>query len=432
MSILLSPDTQRKRLVVLGLDGLPLSLAKTIAPIFPNIGRIAQDATTVQAEIPELSPVNWTSFFTGEGPEEHGVFGFSQMYPGYQLGITNRTHIQCPTIFERLGEAGIVSRVINLPNTYPVAPLRGMMVSGFVSHDLKQAAHPPFFAQKLAEANYKLEADTTTAANDLPFLLRELHETLASRRVALDMLWPDLGWELFIHVFTETDRLFHFAMDAVLDDKHTHHLECMRLLAELDHAIGDFLARYDALTGPKRLMVLADHGFTELKTEVCINTWLKKQGFLTLSASPADEWDASVITANSTAFALDPGRIYIHTQAFERGQVSEQEKPRLIEAIRMGLMELTYNGETVMETVHTGAELYPETTAKQAPDLVCQTKPGFDLKAKFDRDDVFGLYGRTGSHTVGGAIYYDSESFQPNRMRDIGQAILKYFNIPSS
>ncbi len=430
MSLLLSSNAPRKRMVVLGLDGLPLSLARELGNSLPNIHRLAQNATTVRAEIPELSPVNWTSFFTGEGPEKHGIFGFSRIdTQTYETSVSDSTHIKCPTIFDRLGKAGIVSRVVNLPNTYPAKPLRGMLISGFVAHELKKAAHPPFLAEQLAQTGYKLEADTSRKDQDLDYLLTELRQTLASRLKGLDMLWTDLSWDLFVHVFTETDRLFHFFMDAVLHPTHPHHLECMRFLAEWDTAIGVFLDRYDALPEPKRLMVLADHGFTEIKTEVCINTWLKQQGLLTLSAPPANGWDSSIIDRASMAFALDPGRIYLHTpDRFTRGQVASTEKHSLIENIRTGLLHLTWDGERVMEHIYTADELYPGACSDQLPDLICQARPGFDLKAKFDRKECFGLHGRTGTHTVDGAIFFDTHGFHPERMRDIGTAILNYFN----
>ncbi|QJB57838.1 alkaline phosphatase family protein [Pseudodesulfovibrio sp. zrk46] len=431
MSLLLAPTQSKKRLVVLGLDGLPLELARSLGRSLPNIGRLAEHATTVCAEIPELSPVNWTSFFTGKGPETHGTFGFSRIdTETYELSITNSNHIDCPTIFDWLNQSKLVSRVINLPNTYPAKPIKGMLVSGFVSYELSKAAYPPFFAGKLLEVNYKLEADTNRGVKDLEYLLTELRQTLRSRLAALDILWPDLSWDLFIHVFTETDRLSHFFMDAVLNQKHPQHLHCMAFLTDWDQAIGQLLARYDALKEPKRLIVLADHGFTELKTEVCINTWLKQQQLLKLRQPPLNEWDATCIGSDSKAFALDPGRIYIHSrERFARGCVANTERSSLIKTIRAGLMDLTLDGERVMEYVHTGDELYPDATSEQLPDLVCQARPGYDLKAKFDRQDIFGHFGRTGTHTVEGAIFFDSEGSAPVRMRDIGRTIMEYFNI---
>lgn len=430
MSLLLNPGP-RKRLVVLGLDGLPFGLAQNLGASLPNLGRIAKNATTVRAELPELSPVNWTSFFTGAGPEQHKVFGFSHIDPAtYELRITNFEDVSHPTIFDRLSEQGLVSRFINLPNTYPMRPLRGMGVAGFVAHDLERAVYPPFLSGKLAEAGYQLEADTTRGQADLDYLLSELRETLRSRLAALDLLWPDLGWDLFVHVFTETDRLFHFFMDAVLHPEHPRHLDCMRFLTDWDDALGRFLARYDALPAPKRLLVMADHGFTELETEVCLNTWLKQEGLLSFTGQPCDEWDMTRISDESKAFALDPGRIYIHTQGrFKRGPVPDSKAPALAKQIAQGLKDLTFRRKPVMKTVHPGTALYPDTDSDQLPDLVCQARSGFDLKAKSDRNAIFGLHGRTGTHTVDGAIFMDTHSVRPKRMRDIGQIILQHFDI---
>ncbi|WP_319584652.1 alkaline phosphatase family protein [uncultured Pseudodesulfovibrio sp.] len=430
MSLLL-PSEPRPRLVVLGLDGLPFDLARSLSASLPNLGRLTRDATSVRAELPELSPVNWTSFYTGEGPETHGIFGFSHLDPRtYGLRVAQATDVSCPTLFDRLGERGLVSRIVNLPNTYPARPLRGMLVAGFVAPELRGAVYPPFMGEKLHEAGYKLEADTSRGRSDLEYLLDELRATLNSRLTALDMFWPDLAWDLFVHVFTETDRLFHFHMDAVLHDDHPNHLACMRFLADWDHALGRFLEHYDALPGPKRLLVLADHGFTELKTEVSLNTWLMRAGLLSLSGPPHDEWDVSTITSDSKAFALDPGRIYLHERGrFERGRVEPVEREGLLRRIEDGLMALEYEGEPVLKAVHRATEVYPGASSDQCPDLVVEARPGFDLKAKFDRENIFGLHGRTGTHTVGGAIFADTDGARPERMRDVGRIILQHFDI---
>ena len=148
---------------------------------------------------------------------------------------------------------------------------------------------------------------------DLNYLLDQLRATLNSRLTALDLLWDDLAWDIFVQVFTETDRLFHFFMDAIAHDDHPNHAACMAFMTDWDHALGAFLEKYDSLPDPKRLMVMADHGFTEIKTEVCLNAWLKEQGLLSLDGIPTDGWDASHISSESQAFALDPGRnLYPH------------------------------------------------------------------------------------------------------------------------
>lgn len=426
----------RPRLAVLGLDGLPLSLARELAPRLPHLAGLLAGAGSIEAELPELSPVNWTSLATGEGPEVHGVFGFTRLDPGtYILSLADSDWVACPTLFDRLGERGLVSRVINLPNTYPARPLRGMLVAGFVAPEFSRAVFPPFLAGQLARLGYRLEADTSRGAQDPEYLLAGLRTTLAARRAALDLLWPDLAWDLFVFVLTETDRLFHFLWSAVAEKDHPLHRDCLELLEEWDRCIGTFLERFADLPDPKRLLVLADHGFTKLVTEVDLNRWLVEAGLLRLlppRQHGADaEWEAARIAPQSAALALDPGRIWLHdARRFSRGRLSDQEVPRLARELRESLLGLTFQGERVMEQVFFGRDLYPgaaERFGAAVPDLVCLARPGFDLKAKFDRDSVFGHFGRDGAHTARDAFFYDSHKARPQRVRDAGRLILEHF-----
>ncbi len=425
--------TPRPRCVLLGLDGLPLSLARKLAALdgFPAFSRICEHATTVRAELPELSPVNWTSFFTGVGPGEHGIYGFSRLDPcTYELSIADFSHVAVPTIFDLLGKRGLTSKVINLPNTYPARPFPGLLVSGFVAHDLFRAVHPPMFAHALARQGYILEADTTRATTDHDGLLGGLAASLASRRKALDLFWSDLAWDVFCFVITETDRLFHFLFNAVEDDGHPMHPACLGLLRKIDALAAEVLERYDALPNPKRLIALADHGFVSTITEVDINVWLMQHGYLHLSVPANNEWDATCIASHSTAFALDPSRIYIHSaDRFARGQVRPSQSSALALEIATGLAQLEYQGHPVLAAVHPGFQFYSGTQAHNAPDLVLEANPGFDLKAKFDRTSIFGHFGRTGCHTPAQAIYYDSHEAQPQLMRDVGQEVLGFWGL---
>jgi hypothetical protein len=92
-------------------------------------------------------------------------------------------------------------------------------------------------------------------------------------------------------------------------------------------------------------------------------------------------------------------------------------------------------------------ELYPGPQLALAPDLVCLAKPGFDLKAKFDREAVFGFFGRSGAHTAGDVFYYEkgqglpdpaglpasegspNPDSGPGRVRDAGARVLDFFGL---
>ncbi|NDV21754.1 alkaline phosphatase family protein [Desulfovibrio sp. JC022] len=422
---------ERKRLVVLGLDGLPASLALQWATKLPNLGRIAGKCEPISAELPELSPVNWTSFFTAQKPEKHGLYGFTSIDPqNYTLSINNFEQVLCPTIFDALGEKGLVSKIINLPNTYPAKSVRGMLISGFVADSLEKAVQPPFLLGPLRDAGYQLEADTSRGIMDPDYLFDQVALTLERRLKALEMFWNDLAWDLFTIVFTETDRLFHFFYPAFEDENHPLYPKAAEFMHNWDRAIGIVLDKFEALPGDKKLIAFADHGFAALETEVDLNTFLVQHGYLEYTQPAKDQWDSTIISPSSKAFALDPGRIYIHTSdRFGRGQVSPEQAMNIASEIAAKLMLLEFNGQKIMDSVQTTREAYGVNPIGDPPDLICTARPGFDLKAKFDRVEIFGFHGRTGTHTVKDAFFYSSDGQQISTMHQTGQIILDWFNI---
>jgi len=423
-------QTERKRFVVLGLDGLPASLALKWADKLPNLPRIAGKCEPISAELPELSPVNWTSFFTAQKPERHGLYGFTSIDPqSYTLSINNFEQVLCPTIFDALGEKNLISKVINLPNTYPAKPLRGMLISGFVADSFEQAVQPPFLLGRLRDAGYQLEADTSRGIMDPDYLFEQVAQTLEGRLKALKLLWKDLAWDLFTIVFTETDRLFHFFYPAFEDETHPLHPKAAEFMYKWDRAIGSVLDKFEALPGEKKLISFADHGFAALESEVDLNTFLIQHGYLEYTQPAKNQWDSKIISPSSKAFALDPGRIYIHTSDFARGQIDTSEADKIAAEIAKKLMQLEFNGQQVMERVLTKREAYGDSPIGNPPDLICTAKPGFDLKAKFDRTEVFGFHGRTGTHTVRDAFFYSSDGQQIKTMHQTGQIILDWFDI---
>lgn len=452
------------RVAILGLDGLSLDIAQAIASRgqTPHLAALCEDARlgTVPAELPELSPVNWTSFATGEGPEVHGVYGFTRMDPRqYTISIMDARRRRCPTVFERLGELGLTCRVLNLPGSWPANPrptFQGTWLAGFVAPNLHQAAFPRELASELQQAAYQIEADTLRGASDPKYLLDQLHHTLRGRVYLMDRFLSPGGFDCFCLVLTETDRLFHFLLPAVLDAAHPWHASCLKFLSAWDAVIGEFFQRVATLSGETRVILLADHGFAPLRTEFDVNAWLRSQGYLVLGQEAAEsELDARGIRPETTAFALDPARIYLHRKGlYARGGVQPQDEGALLERLRAGLMAVTWDGEPVMEAVHLGSELYgggavsnqsvptsldpvkidsaiyTDRHDPDRPDLVCQSRPGVDLKAKFDRASLFGMYGRQGMHTARGAIFYDSHgdpAAPPRRMREVGQRVLAAF-----
>jgi predicted AlkP superfamily phosphohydrolase/phosphomutase len=155
---------------------------------------------------------------------------------------------------------------------------------------------------------------------------------------------------------------------------------------------------------------------------------------LRLADPPLDEWDVSCIAPDTRAFALDPGRIYMHDrERFARGRLSPREALDLREEVARGLLGLaTADGRSVVQSVRYGEELYPDAPGTDRPDLVCVPHAGFDLKAKFDREELFGFFGRRGMHTPDDVFCYDSAGPGLERVRDAGAAVLDHLLHPKT
>ncbi|MBP9944364.1 MAG: phosphodiesterase, partial [Desulfomicrobium sp.] len=96
------------------------------------------------------------------------------------------------------------------------------------------------------------------------------------------------------------------------------------------------------------------------------------------------------------------------------------------------LSRLTWQGRTVIRHVLQGRNLYHGNQARLAPDLVLVPQPGFDLKGKFGRADMFGHFGRQGMHTADDVFFYDSMGSPARTPTEVGQTILDHFDIPAA
>ncbi len=420
------------RLVVLGIDGLGVDVLTKLLNLYPdlqNLKKVKESCYPILSELPELSSVNWTSFFTKEGPEKHGIFGFVHIDPsGYRCHVVNLNNVKTPTIFEILGEKGFVCRAINVPNTYPAKPINGMMISGFVAEKFDEAIYPKFLVPILKSINYTLEVDTTYALKDKEKFLKNLLISIESRKRAVDLLWKDLAWNFFAFVITEFDRLCHFFLKDLFNPSGKYLDLYKNILKKIDQIVGDIFDRFYTLPDPKRLIIMSDHGFDEMDVEVDLNVWLRKTGFLCCSNHPKDELDASIIDEDTYAFALDPARVYIHTKDnFSRGKVDAINYSSVITDVKQALLALTYKGKKVIKKIFTKDELYPGCYYENAPDLLCVPEKGIDLKAKFNRKEIFGFFGRCGTHTREDALFWDSYGAKIQRVREVGVEILNFF-----
>jgi predicted AlkP superfamily phosphohydrolase/phosphomutase len=391
------------RLIIIGLDGVPYRLINDLADrkIMPNIGKIIDDGIFRQmsSSIPEVSSVAWSSIITGKNSAEHGIFGFTDFpYGTYRLSFPNFTDLKAPVFWNTPPTPSVI---INVPSTYPAPSLNGVLISGFVAPSLEKAVYPSSFISYLKETNYRIDVDSGKAHKSLELFLKDLGETLESRIETYRYLWKKEKWEIFMLVFTGTDRLMHFLLDAHEDKSHKYHPHFLEHFKKIDGTIGEIVEKSK---DNDSIILLSDHGFERLEKDVNINFLLKKEGVLKLISGGSDSF--SSIDYGTKAFALDPARIYINLKGkYPRGMVEIKDKKEIINELINLFTTLQYEGRKVIKKICKKEEIYKGPFLKHAPDLVLVADKGFNLRATMKADELFTKDIFTGKHTQEDAFF---------------------------
>jgi len=401
---------KRRRVCVVGLDGIPYSLLEelTASGVTPRLAELRRQTpfARMTVTLPEISAVSWPSFATGVGPGGHGVFGFTELKAGsYDVRFTSAADVKAPTIWERLGRVRKRAVVINQPSTYPARPINGVLVAGFVAIDFDRSIMPPALRPRLRELGYEIDVDTVKCREDHDLLEKQLGRTLDGRRKAAAYLWDREDWDYFELVVTGTDRLQHYMWDAVADAGHPRHGFCMDYYGEVDRLVGEIYDR--AQSADVAFYLLSDHGFCAVEREVRLTNWLVQEGFLSFENGASSSLAA--VAPGTRAFALDPNRIYVNVAGkYPRGAVRPGDVAAVPAELAAALLALSYHGRPVIRHVSARDEIYDGPHAAAGPDLVAVAHNGFDLKAHLGKEDVFARTNLTGMHTYDDAVFWSA------------------------
>lgn len=393
---------KKPKVVIFGLDGVPYDLIKDLSErgVMPAFSRLIKEGIfcKMASSIPEVSSVAWSCIITGKNPGEHGIYGFVDLRPGgYKLFFPNFNSLKVKPFWERWDN--LRSAIINVPNTYPARPLNGILISGFVALDLEKATYPRNLVSKLEEMGYKIDVDSSKGHRSKGLFLKDLDETFEARTRALFELYDLKEWDIFMFVFTSTDRLMHFFWDAYEDDKHPYHDRFLGYFSKIDSIIAKFIERNEDVV----LIILSDHGFERLDLDVNVNVLLQKNGFLSFAEK---QTSLDAISANTLAFSLDPARIYInYAGKYPRGAVREGDKWKVIEELYLLFDSLTINGKKVIKKVFKREELYKGPYSTSSPDLVLLPERGFNLRSSFKANTTYSDSVFTGKHSQDNAFF---------------------------
>ncbi|HEX9941771.1 MAG TPA: alkaline phosphatase family protein [Thermoanaerobaculia bacterium] len=264
---------------------------------------------------------------------------------------------------------------------------------------------PPEFVHDLTEEHglfktrgWTIDTWSTTAGTiDEQTFLDDVKQTVDKEKEILAGLLAKDDWDVLVHYFEFTDRVQHM-MFRYFDPKHPLYTadgaakwggSILQSYQEMDRIVGDVMAkRPDAA-----LMVVSDHGFASFRRGMNYNTWLAKNGFMSLTGEDAkrknledlfDQGDffTNVDWSKTRAYALGLGQIYINLKGREeKGIVKPGEEYRQVVAqIKQGLESFVdqETGEHPVAHVFTRDEAYNGVyDPVLIPDLIPSNSEGY-------------------------------------------------------
>ncbi len=158
------PTVANPRVLVFGIDG---ATWEVIDELFtrgelPNLKKLYERGLhgILQSRPPAISPVVWTTIFTGRPYGEHGVENWK---------TSQSIHRKVKAIWEIASEKGLKTHVINVPSTWPPEPITGTMLSGFplsgstIGGNTGEVVLRPGFAERRLAPCYQGNVDTILA-----------------------------------------------------------------------------------------------------------------------------------------------------------------------------------------------------------------------------------------------------------------------------
>ena len=219
--------------------------------------------------------------------------------------------------------------------------------------------------------------------------LEDMQFTVDKYGEVMKGLLGDRGDDLYIQIFYFTDRIGHLFW-RFMDEEHPlydpekaaeYRPEMLKAYKKMDSLVGKAreLAGEDAL-----IIVCSDHGFSSFRRGVSYNTWLVRNGFMTLKGQTEDPasleklFDGEGLLSNvdwsrTQAYALGLGSIYINLVGREKhgivmpGLEYEEVRQRIKEGLEALVDEET--GAWPVTRVWNREEIYSGFDPNLIPDL---------------------------------------------------------------
>ncbi len=453
---------RERKVFVIGLDcAEPSLLFNGWLNDLPHFRQLIQRGAygKLTSSIPCITVPAWSSMLASKDPGTLGFYGFRNRadYSYENMTIATGNAVKERRVWEILGDAGKQVIVVGVPQTYPVKPVNGYLISSFLTPSTQRQYTWPnelrYEIDRVLEGRpYDVDVPQFRT-EDKDHLLKQIYEMTEKRFKVLNYLVREKPWDFFIFVEMGVDRIhhglwkYHDPSHPKYEPGNPYENAIHDYYVYIDQEIGKLL---EALDDDTVVLVVSDHGAKKMDGGICINEWLRREGYLVLKEEPREpglvpfeklevDWEKTRAWGAGGYY----GRIFLNVQGREpqgvipAGQY-EQFRDELAERIRAIPGP---NGEEIGTVVYKPQEIY-HTVRNVAPDLIVYFG---DLHwrsvGSLGHGDIYTFENDTGpddaNHAQDGLfILYDPRHNHGGRevhgaqLMDIAPTVLKLMGVP--
>ncbi|TKX85367.1 nucleotide pyrophosphatase [Halorubrum sp. SS5] len=406
--------------IVFGLDGAHFELLEPWLDSgkLPNVARVIENGVTadLKSVLPPVTSPNWKAYLTGKNPGKLGIYWWENIDTEERRVYYPSERKNANTEFWELIDEKHQAGIIGTPTTYPPKLAEGFVVAGAPDGENSEYTFPSEIETELDDRfdyrvskSHRLNVDRESA-------IEEIINLIDQRFKAADYLLSEYDVE-FLQVTTfYLNSLHHFLWDS----EHT-----LAGWQTIDRHLGDYLDK------GYNVVLMSDHGSTNIDIAFNVNSWLESEGYLSLDATTSNLLHqfgittdrlialASAFGVQDAAERLTPKWILNHVPG-ESGELTRESKTGNVDwdttdviASGQGPVYLTTNpsepryeqvrtelkdklesltdpaGRSIANTVYRGEEVYDGAYIDEAPDLVIDQRPGVHITGGIGRDEIF-------------------------------------------
>ncbi len=376
---------EKKKLIVIGLDcATPRTLFKDFLEDCPNIKSMLESGIygKLRTSDPPITIPAWMVMATGKDAGKLGLYGFRHR-KGYSYDdywIATSYNIKEPKVWDIIGKQGLKSCILGIPPTFPVQPINGCLVSGFITPGIESDfTYPPELKEEIENYVGKYILDANFRVDNKKVLLEEIYEMTNIQIETIKYLMQNKEWDYFKFVLIGLDR-FHHAFWKYYDTNHDKYEkgnefenEMRKYYQFLDQKIGEILSLTNENT---IIMIVSDHGAKAMKGLICVNIALEELGLLKFNSKSKPGTriaDAEVDWENTYAWGWGGyyARVFLNIKGREpHGIVESKDYEEVRNSVIEKLREIKdNNGNTMNTIIYKPEELFKELNG-DPPDLM--------------------------------------------------------------